>query len=204
MGRCVGMWVLTITLCLTLTCCGGEGGNQAEQLALDIRGEYLAMEGCTASLDVTADYGQRVYQYGVDLAWQREGACVLTITAPENVAGVTARLEKDGSFLEYDGVQVETGSLDSDGMSPVEGIPLLLETIQTGYIAECGMETLEDGEVLRVVCRDPETAPGVGREYSLWFDPGTHALLRGELAQDGYTVLQCAFSDFQTLSGTAD
>ena len=127
MGRCVGVLVLTMTLCLTLTCCGGEGGSQAEQLALDIRGEYLAMSGCAASMEVTADYGQRVYEYSVDLTWQREGESVLTLTAPENVAGVTARLTEGETALDYDGVRVETGPLDDTGLSPVSAVPVLLD-----------------------------------------------------------------------------
>ena len=190
-----------MTLCLTLTCCSGEGGSQAEQLALDIRGEYLAMTECAASMEVIADYGQRVYEYGIDLDWQREGESVLTLTAPENVAGVTARLAAGEAALEYDGVRVETGPLDDTGLSPVSAVPLLLEYIQSGYMAECGMEQDGEEEVLRVVCRDPEAQPGTGRECSLWFYPDTHALLRGELSQDGYTVIQCAFSAFQITPG---
>lgn len=201
MGRCVGVWILTITLCLTLTCCGGEGGSQAEQLALDIRGDYLAAAGCTAAMEVTADYGQRVYVYGIDLAWQREGESVLTLTAPEEVAGVTARLEAGSTALEYDGVRVETGALDDAGLSPVGAVPVLLDYVQSGYIASCGMEQETNREVLRVDCRDPEGQPGTGRECALWFDPDTHVLLRGELSQDGYTVIRCVFSDFQLLPG---
>lgn len=201
MGRCMGMLVLTMTLCLTLTCCGREGGSQAEQLALDIRGEYLSMAGCTASMEVTADYGQRVYDFGVDLTWQREGESVLTITAPENVAGVTARLTEGETVLEYDGVRVETGPLDDMGLSPIAAVPVLLDYAQTGYIAACGMETRQEREVLRVDCRDPEAQPGTGRECALWFEPDTHALLRGELSQDGYTVVQCVFSAFQIIPG---
>ena len=161
MGRCVGVLVLTMTLCLTLTCCGGEGGSQAEQLALDIRGEYLAMAGCAASMEVTADYGQRVYEFGIDLTWQRKGESVLTLTAPENVAGVTARLAEGETALDYDGVRVETGPLDDTGLSPMSAVPVLLDYAQSGYIAACGIETVEDREVLRVDCRDPEGTPNV-------------------------------------------
>lgn len=45
--------------------------------------------------------------------------------------------------------------------------------------------------------RAPETQPGTGTETTVWFDSATHALLRAEMAVDGFTVLQCVFSDFQ-------
>ena len=40
-----------------------------------------------------------------------------------------------------------------------------------------------------------------GEEITLWFRPDTGALLRGEVAQDGFTVIQCAFSDFSLEGG---
>ena len=114
--RGTGLCVLMMTLWLSLAACGG-GATGAEQMALDIRGEYLAMEGCSAELAVTADYGQRVYEYGLALEYHREGECVLTVISPEAVAGVTARLKDGSGSLEYDGVWVETGPLDESGMS---------------------------------------------------------------------------------------
>ena len=52
---------------------------------------------------------------------------------------------------------------------------------------------------LYMICRDPEAKAGEGQECSLWFDPDSHALLRGELSQDGFTVIQCVFSGFATM-----
>lgn len=191
--------VLMISLCLALSACGGEGGGSpAEQLALDVRGELLGAAAGFAQVSVTADYGRRVYEYGVDMTWQAEGETVLTLTAPENVAGVSARILEGETALEFDGTRVETGALDDSGLSPLSGLPLLLEYARTGWMAECGMEELDGRQVLRIDCRDPENAPGEGRECVLWFDPETHALLRGELSQDGFTVLRCEFSRFET------
>ena len=197
MGRRLASWVLTMTLCLVLSACGGA--DRTEQLALEIRETYLAMEGCAASVEVTADYGQRVYQYGMEVEYRRQGESVLTLTAPEAVAGVTARLAQGETALEYDGTRVETGPLDPSGMSPVDAVPALLRSAGEGFMAECAMEELEQGQALRVICREPEQQAGTGLEYSLWFDPDTGALLRGELSQDGFTVIQCVFSRFEPL-----
>lgn len=202
MRRRLGLCVRMIMLCLVLTACGG-GATGAEQLALDIRGDYLAMEGCTAQLSVTADYGQRVYEFGLDFSYQRDGESVLMLTSPASVAGVTARLREGSGYLEYDGAWIETGPLDESGMSPVEAVPVLLRYATEGFIAECAMEEHEEGQVLRIVCRDPDAGAGEGRECSLWFDPDSRALLRGELSQDGFTIIQCVFSGFQ-MTGEAE
>ena len=120
-------------------------------------------------------------------------------TSPDAVAGVTARLKDGSGYLEYDGVWVETGPLDESGMSPMEAVPVLLRYATEGFIAEWAMEETGEGQVLRVICRDPEAKAGEGQECSLWFDPDSHALLRGELSQDGFTVIQCVFSGFATM-----
>ena len=187
------MCVLMMILGLSLSACGGaEGGNRAEQLALDIRGEYLEMGGCTASLELTADYGQRVYTYGIGLNYAREGETTLTITAPENIAGVTARMDGDEGILEYEDLSLETGFLDGESLSPVSALPTLVEAARTQYIDRC---TLADG-VLEVHCADPEEDAGTGREVTLYFDAQTHALTGGEISQDGRRVITCEITEF--------
>lgn len=185
-------------LCLLLAGCGGAGpASTAEQRALELRGNYLSMTAMTAHAAVTADYGRRIYEYELDLAWAREGETVLTVTAPENIAGVTARLAAGETALEFDGVRLETGPLDSGGMSPIDAVPALLAAAREGFIAECGTEALGEAEALRICCRDPDSPAGTGREVTLWLDPDTGALRQGELADGGFTVLRCVFTDVQ-------
>lgn len=178
---------------LLLAGCGKAGGNEGEELALTIRGEYLAMEACSARAAVTADYGQRVYRYEMAVSVTEEET-VLTLTAPETVAGLSARLDGEESLLEFDGLSVETGPMDEDGLTPVAAVPALLEAARTGYITACALE--EEGTLLRVDCGDPEGTPGAGAETALWFDASTHALTRGEISVDGFRVILCEFSQF--------
>lgn len=178
---------------LLLAGCGRRGGNEGEELALTIRGEYLAMDGCAARAAVTADYGQRVYRYEMAVAVSG-GETLLTLSAPETVAGLTARMAGEENLLEFDGLSVETGPLDEDGLTPVSAIPALLEAARSGYITACALE--EDGAVLRVDCGDPAGSPGTGTETALWFDAATHALTRGEISTDGFRVILCEFSEF--------
>ena len=187
---CVPMMIL-----LLLPACGAGGGedNEAEQLALVLRGEYLEMTACTATAEITADYGQRVYQYTMSVESAGEET-VLTLAAPETVAGITARLKGKDSLLEYDGIAVETGPMDGEGLTPVSVVPVLLETAKSGYIRACSWE--ENGALLRVDCVDPEGAPGRGREVTLWFETDTHALSRGEIKLDGFRAILCQFEDF--------
>ena len=190
MRKCL---VCVLMTTLLLAGCGKAGVNEAEELALTIRGEYLAMERCAAQAAVTADYGRRVYEYELAAAVSEEET-VLTLSAPETVAGLTARLTGEENRLEFDGVSVETGPLDGEGLSPVSAIPALLEAARSGYITACALE--EEGALLRVDCGSPEGTPGTGAEIALWFDASSHALMKGEISVDGFRVILCEFSGF--------
>lgn len=183
-----------LMMTLSLTACGGAGeGREAEEMSLAIRGEYLEMTSWSADADITADYGRRVYQYRLTASAEGE-EMTLTLSAPETVAGITARIRGKNSALEYDGLSVETGPLDGDGLTPVSAIPAMLEAARTGYITACSMEA----DCLRVDCGDPEGQRGQGREISLWFAQDTHALIRGEVLIDGFRAISCEFSNVST------
>ena len=185
--------LLCVPMIILLVGCGPAKVSRGEELALVIRGEYLEQAPWRASAAITADYGRRVYEYELEAAWDG-GETTLTLTAPETVAGVTARLEAGESLLEYDGMVLETGPLNSEGLTPLSAIPTLLEAARSGYITAVSL----DGEagLLRMDCGDPTGEPGEGTEISLWFDSGSHALVRGEISQDGFRVILCEFTQF--------
>ena len=199
--------VLMMTLLLTGCGAGGSGEESPENLASRIRMEYLALSGWSAQLQVTADYGERVYEFGLDAVWRKDGETVLTITSPELVAGITARVRDGEGYLEYDGASLSTGPLTGEGMSPLEVIPFVMEELTGGYMARASY--VEEGErrLLTVLCRDPEGEEGTGAECTLWFDPESHDLLRAELSWDGVTVLRAevnAFTKEMTNGDTED
>lgn len=195
------LFCCVLTISLLLTACGGGGGNEGEELALKLRGEYLAAGHITGTAAITADYGQRVYRCEAEFDWNEE-ECVLRLTAPERIAGITARLSKtSGGLLEYDGAVLETGPLTQDGLTPLEAVPTLLRTLREDYLDSCVLEQREQGAVLRLLCRQPELERGTGIETTLWLDAESGALLRGEISRDGFCVLQCEFSTFTKETG---
>lgn len=187
--------VLMITLLLS-ACAGGEGTMTADETALQIRTEYLAAPSCSGTAVVTADYGMRVYDFTLDFRWMRNGETVMTVTEPQELAGLTAVIGKGESRLEFQGVSLGTGDLTGEGFTPLEHIPAVMAYMEEGYMAECVFETVGERETLRILFRDPENRPQQGTECSLWFDKTTHKLLRAELGQDGYSVLHGGFVNF--------
>ena len=186
-------WLICVlmTMPLLLAACGGTGMSEAEELALTIRGEYLETTRWTGRAAVTADYGQRVYAFDISASGD-EQEIVQVLTQPETVAGMVSRTGPDGTFLEYDGVQVCTGPLADGKTVPMQALPKLLRAMRSGYIRACEEE---DG-LLHIRCGDPEQEPGRGEEISLWVDGQSFALVRGEIFLDGFCAIRCDVSDF--------
>jgi len=165
-------------------------------MALEVRTAYLNAAGIESTVELTADYGARVYDFTVEVQWSREEGTVLTVREPELISGLTARVCEGETFLEYDGVRLESGALWPDGLSPVDAVPHLMDQICTGFMAECSLAEEGEDPALRVCCRDAELGPGEGVEYVFWFSAGDYSLQRAEVSDRGSTVLFCTFKDF--------
>ena len=193
---------LLIPLLLLAGCQGKTGAlpggeeQTAEEEARQVRTEFLAASSCTGTAEVTADYGQRVYEFTLDFSWVKDGETVLTLTAPEEVAGLTARIAQGQTRLEFDGVSLDTGELTGEGLTPMELVPALMEWTRTGFMAQCAYEDRNEVPALRVQFRDPDMQAGTGTECTAWFARTDHALLRAELFWNGELVLSGDFINF--------
>ena len=120
---------LMITLLLVLSACGE--GSESAGLDARFRRYYAALSSFTARAQVTADYGERVYQYELAMSGDlTQGA--LEVLSPENIAGAGFSWAEGGGSMSYEGVSLETGALSEDGLSPADAMPMILETLATG------------------------------------------------------------------------
>lgn len=188
--------VLMMTLLLS-GCQAGSTGETPEEAALTLREEYQALAGWSAVVDVSVCYSEAVFDFTLDANWRREGETVLTITSPELVAGITARVAKGETVLEYDGAGLSLGLLDGGGLTPVSAVTAIMEQIDKGYMARCAWAGTEE-QYLQISFQDPELQPNTGTQFLLTFDRGSHILLSAEASVAGETVLTARISNFTT------
>ena len=184
-----------LMMILLLSGCKGGGDRSPEEAALALRDTYKDLAGWSSTVDVTADVGDKVFDFTLDAGWQRDGETVLTITAPELLAGITARIADGETVLEYDGAGLSLGLLDGRGLTAVSAVPWVMEEIAGGYMAKCAWAG-ENKELLQITFRDPEAESNKGTEFRVTFDRETLALNGAEVSVDGATVLTVAFRNF--------
>ena len=188
--------VLMMTLLLS-GCGAGGAGETPEEAALALREEYRALAGWSATVDVSVCYSEAVFDFTLDARWSREGETVLTVTYPELVAGITARIAEGETVLEYDGAGLSLGLLDESGLTPVSAVTAIMAQIEEGWMAECAWSG-EEEQYLRISCQDPELEANTGTQFLLTFDRASRALLGAEVSVAGETVLTAKFNNFTT------
>ena len=184
-----------LMMTLLLSGCKGGGENAPETAALALRDTYKDLAGWTSAVAITAEGGDKVFDFTLDASWQKEGETVLTITAPELLAGITARIADGEAVLEYDGAGLSLDLLDGKGLTAVSAVPWVMEQIGSGYMAKC-VWAGENRELLQITFRDPEAEANKGTEYRIAFDRETLALNGAEVSVDGASVLTVVFRDF--------
>lgn len=191
-ASCVLMMILLLSGCQA-----GSAGGTPEDAALVLRARYQALAGWSAQTDVSVCYTDTVYDFTLDAGWRRDGETVLTVTAPELVAGITARIAQGETVLEYDGAGLSLGLLDDSGLTPVSAVTACMEQIETGWMARCAWAG-ENEEYLQISFQDPELEPNAGTQFLLTFGREDFALLSAEVSAAGDRVLTARFRNFTT------
>lgn len=189
--------LVIFSLMMTVSCSAVEEEGYHHQ-ALQARSAYLALQQGTAMCSLTADYGERVYDYELVLTLsQVEGVyhSTLSLTAPEELAGISVTQEGMGaeSRLVWEDLILETGDFSQEGLSPMTAIPLMLETLCSGYLESV---SIRNEGVLELYSRNPDVPTGEGLELVLWLNSESYALLGGEIYQDGLRVISCEMKQF--------
>lgn len=168
-----------------------SGGKDEAELMEELQSDFRSASQVSFSADIEADYGDRVYTYGVDYSGALS-AGTLTVTAPDTVAGVTVRIADGCASLSYGGTEIYTGEILPGGLSPVDAVPVLLGAFSNGLVTETVMEKLGDTDCLAALFSVDERV-----EARAWFDTDSSLPLKAEISLDGARVVSCDFYDMK-------
>ncbi|MDR2615408.1 MAG: hypothetical protein LBC28_02400 [Oscillospiraceae bacterium] len=179
--------ILTTAIAAFAASCAGNS-RRAEEKMLELRAELLASESLTATADIRADYGERVFDFKIKYTGGAELG-EIAILEPESLAGVTARVEDGGASLRYDGAALDTGPL-GDGLSPAGILPTLISEWKTGFVDMVREEKLGGRAALAMTSALTDRT-----SQTTWFDEITGLPIRAEAESDGRTALIVEFEN---------
>lgn len=172
-----GVWLLCLPLLL-----GGCGKMEQEAKALQER--YAAIETLSAEAEVIYHLAGESRSFTVVTTCGAEGATT-TVLAPEELAGLSATVTGEDLLLRYEGAALPAGRVQE--VSAANCVPYLLRAVAEGYLLECGSETIDGMDCLRVAF--DTTAEEKKILCTVWFERATSAPSYAEFSTDGAVVL---------------
>lgn len=174
---------------LLLTSCGGR--ETTLQDALTFRSVLQEHGGCSFTANVVTEIEDRGYAFSLDAVYTG-GNVELTVTAPDSIAGIHARVMAEDAVLEFEDAALDFGKLDDAMASPLYAPYVLGVCWETAYIDCAG----EDGECYRVTHRlGYEDAELIAET---WFRGGVPE--RAEIYRNEILLLSAGIENFTFLS----
>ncbi len=175
-------------LMMTLLLLPGCGEREARlEMGFDkLRQTVTAAEQITAKVELTADYGQTVSEYTLALVYDGQRTEV-EVLAPELIAGVRAAAQRGETTVAYEDTVLGAGPLDREGLTPMSALPVMMDAMASAYVELLWWESGDIAARLYV---------GEDSVMTLWIDGDTLAPVAAEIADQGRTVISCAFSEW--------
>jgi len=193
--RKAGLFALMLTL--LLTACGGEGERDP---AAALQEQYAAVAEAEMEAEITCHYGGEVRSYTMECGYTPEKSRV-TVLAPQELAGISAEVEKGELLLSYEDISLDAGTYSGAALSPVTVLPELMEAAAAGYVTEMSREPRQERDCLRMSCGLDRSASTV---YTTWFDEETLLPMYSEVVMEGTLVYQTEWSRFQVTERVQD
>jgi len=172
--------------------CGCRGTEEQIGNALELRQRLLGAEGCTFTAEITADYGDDLYQFTMECTGDNTGNLQFTVCQPQSISGITGRITELGGTLTFDNSALAFAPIADGQLTPVTAPWIFLKTLRSGYIASCTAEE----ELIYLQIDDSYSEKAL--HLDIWLDKN-YIPVRGEILWEGRRILSLNIKDFTIL-----
>lgn len=175
---------------LILAGCANIGDEMARAMAL--RERIMKSEGCTFLSVITADYGDKLYEFTLDCKTDSVGNLTFTVVEPQSIAGISGRVSSKGGHLTFDDEALAFETMADGMITPVSGPWVLMNTLRGGYLSACGT----DGAYLKLMLDDSYKEEAL--RLDVWLDAQDRPV-KTEILWKGRRVLSLDVNNFEYL-----
>ncbi len=154
-----------------------------------LREHILAADGCSFEMEITADFGDATYSFGLQCEADKQGNVRFSVLTPETIAGITGIIDQTGGKLTFDDKALVFSLLADGEVSPVSAPWLVLKTLRSGYLSGAGSE----GEYTRITAYDSYEIDAL--QVDIWLD-GQGMPIQAETIWQGRRVLSMRIHNF--------
>ena len=159
---------------------------------LSFRQKLLQSQGCGFQGQVTADFGDRLYECALDYQADSLGNVTFSVTQPQTIAGITGALSEDGGELTFDDIALHFPLLAEEMLSPVSAGWVLVKALRGGNIQAVCMEE----DLLHLSVDDDYEEDAL--RLDVWLNQQEQPV-RAEILYEGRRILSLTISNFTLL-----
>lgn len=171
---------------LLLIGCSADDTDMNRALALR---EQLLISSCSFDTQITVDYGDAIYTFGMYCNSDPQGNVSFSVTDPATLCGISGMLTANGGRLIFDETALAFPMLAEGEVSPVSTPWLFLTALRSGYISSVGMEDA----LLRLTVNDTYAEDSL--QLDIWLD-ATNVPQYAQITWRGRRVLSMQVSSF--------
>lgn len=179
---------LSVLLVLLLILGGCSGKQEELERAMALRAKLLAST-CSFDAKVTADYGDKLYVFGMTCQGDTRGNVTFTVTAPESIAGIAGVIAENSGKLTFDDTALAFPLMADDQLTPVSAPWILIRTLRGGYLTAANMEE----ELLHLTVDDSYEEDAL--QLDIWLN-GQNQPVQADILYDGRRILTIEVSNF--------
>ena len=183
---------LLCLIILFLVFCGCHNGKDQLDDSLSLRQQLLSSDKCTFTAEITADYGEELYQFTVECQGDKQGNLEFSVVAPESIAGITGKITELGGSLTFDDTVLAFPPMADGQFTPAAAPWIFLKTLRSGYI----VSSTSEGSFTYLQIDDSYSDEAL--HLDIWLNEEQNPV-RGEILWQGRRILSLSVKDFKIL-----
>lgn len=180
------LWVFLSVMLLT----GCSGKRDELDRAMGLRAKLLGCLACSFDVEISADYGDKLYTFSMRCESDNDGAVQFTVTQPQSIAGITGSIDSEGGKLTFDDTALAFELLADGQISPISGPWILMKTLLGGYLTDC----VREDDLLHLDIDDSYENDAL--HLDIWLDE-TDLPICGEINYGGRRIVTMDVKNFQ-------
>ena len=131
--------ILTIVVFLLVGC--SEKDSAVDDALLFLK-QIADGNGCSFNAIITADYGNKLYQFSMQCSSDATGNITFSIIEPESIRDITGKISNERGVLTFDDQALAFEMIADGQITPVSSVWLFMRALHSGYIRS--YETKDD------------------------------------------------------------
>ena len=172
----------------------GCGGNNLDQIVVNLTEQYQSIQQISAQAKVTADYGDRIVNFVLQYETGENGQHRVTVKEPESISGISATISEDLLSLHYENIVLASGNFSGLELSPMSVLPLVLSEIQSSFPSSYRLLSRDGKECVSLTYQ--AQMQDLSTEQITVFDKNTLFPLETAFYVEGHQVLTASFEQF--------